>query len=53
MLAQYNDVVAVDINAERIAALNAGHSPIAYPDIEDYLAKRELRLRFTTDHRPA
>ncbi|TWP37143.1 nucleotide sugar dehydrogenase [Leekyejoonella antrihumi] len=53
LLAQHNDVIALDIDAEKVAALTAGHSPIADPEIEDYLAHHELRLTFTTDPRQA
>src|SRR5262245_32760975 len=49
LLAQRNEVRAVDIDAERIELLATGVSPIADPDVEDYLAHRELALTFTTD----
>ncbi len=49
LLSEHNDVVALDIDADRVALLRSGRSPISDPDIEDHLAHRELRLRFTTD----
>ena len=48
-----NDVVCIDIDAGKIAGLNAGQVPIFEPDL-DGLVKRnvdEKRLRFTTDAR--
>ena len=53
LLAQHHDVVALDIDAEKVAALAAGHSPITDPEIEDHLAHHQLRLRFTTDPQQA
>ena len=46
-----NDVLCVDINAERVAQLNRGEVPIYEPGLEDMIAaNREAgRLRFTTD----
>ena len=49
LLAQHNDVIAYDIDEQRVAALNAGVSPIADPDIEEYLRSRPLHLRATSD----
>ncbi|HIP24562.1 MAG TPA: nucleotide sugar dehydrogenase [Rhodobacteraceae bacterium] len=53
LLAQNNTVVAVDISAERVAQLNAGISPVADPEIEEYLANRKLDLSATTDVKAA
>ncbi|TPW24811.1 nucleotide sugar dehydrogenase [Marinobacter nauticus] len=53
LLSQHNDVLALDIDAERVAMVNAGKSPIEDPDIESYLSKDTLRLRATTDKRKA
>ncbi|MBT8080428.1 MAG: UDP-glucose/GDP-mannose dehydrogenase family protein [Gammaproteobacteria bacterium] len=46
-----NHVVCVDIDEDRIAALNAGEVPIYEPGLNDYLARnRESgRIEFTTD----
>ncbi len=49
LLAQHNSVVAMDISAERVAMLEARKSPVADPEIEDYLANRKLDLSATTD----
>ncbi len=53
LLAQHNEVVAFDIDADKVASLRAGHSPIHDPEIEDFLAHRELSLTFTTDRETA
>ncbi|WP_313526612.1 nucleotide sugar dehydrogenase [Shinella sp.] len=49
LLAQYNDVIAYDISAERVAKVNQRLSPIVDAEIEDYLATKPLRLKATTD----
>lgn len=49
LLAQHNEVVALDIDAHKVEQLNAQQSPIADPEIEDYLANRPLHLVATTD----
>ncbi len=49
LLAQHNGVTAYDIAPHRVDALNAGISPIADAEIEDYLREKPLRLRATTD----
>ncbi|WP_050660370.1 nucleotide sugar dehydrogenase [Gallaecimonas pentaromativorans] len=49
LLAQYNQVIAVDIVPERVAAINAGKSPIVDTDIEHFLAVKPLMLQSTTD----
>ena len=49
LLAQHNDVVALDLDAAKIASLQAGTSPIADPEIEQFLRDEPLRLTFTTD----
>lgn len=49
VLAQHHDVVALDIDPAKVALINDRRSPIVDPEIEDYLAHRELRLRATTD----
>ncbi|RNI23158.1 nucleotide sugar dehydrogenase [Flexivirga caeni] len=47
------DVVAFDIDAERIALLQQGRSPITDAEIEAQLATTDLSLRFTLDKREA
>lgn len=49
LLAQHNEVTAVDIIHEKVAMINNHQSPIIDADIEDYLATRELNLTATTD----
>ena len=49
LLAQHNEVVALDIDARKVEQINAKQSPIADPEIEDYLANRPLNLVATTD----
>ncbi len=53
LLAQHNEVVALDIDAAKVAQLNQRHSPIADPEIEDFLAHKPLNLRFTLDPQQA
>ena len=49
LLAQHNDVVAVDIVPERVEMVNNKKSPIQDEYIEDYLANKPLDLRATLD----
>ncbi len=49
LLAQHNEVVALDIDARKVELINAKRSPIADPEIEDYLANKPLNLVATTD----
>ncbi|WP_270889414.1 nucleotide sugar dehydrogenase [Pedococcus sp. 5OH_020] len=49
LLSQRHEVVALDIDEARVAALREGRSPIVDPDIEGLLAAGQLRLSFTTD----
>ena len=49
LLAQHNDVVAVDLIEEKVAMVNAGRSPIVDAELEAYLREKPLRLRATTD----
>lgn len=53
LLAQHNEVVAVDISEDRVAKLNARQSPISDTELEDFLANRPLNLRATTDAQDA
>ena len=47
-----HDVVGLDIAADRVAALNAGRSPLYEPGLEDLLISNlgQGRLRFTVDY---
>ncbi len=49
LLAQHNEVCAVDILQEKVDLINAGKSPIVDREIEEYLAKGGLNLKATTD----
>jgi len=49
LLAQNNEVVAVDIIEEKVNMINDKISPIVDKEIEDYLANKELNLVATTD----
>lgn len=49
LLAQHNEVVAVDIIDEKVEKINNKISPIADNEIEDYLANHMLNLIATTD----
>lgn len=48
LLAQNNDVYAVDIVQEKVDKINAKISPISDREIEDYLAGKKLKLTATT-----
>lgn len=49
LLAQHNDVVALDVIGSKVDMINAGQSPIEDADIERYLAAGNLRLTATLD----
>lgn len=49
LLAQHNDVTAVDVVAEKVEMVNRRVSPIQDDYIEKYLAEKELSLRATLD----
>lgn len=49
LLAQHNEVVAVDIIPEKVEMINNRISPIQDDYIEKYLAEKELNLRATLD----
>ena len=53
LLSQHHEVVAFDINAERVAMLNRKESPIRDAEIEDYLKNKPLKLRATLDKKEA
>ena len=53
LLAQHNDVVAVDVIPEKVDLINRKLSPIQDEYIEKYLAEKPLRLRATLDAREA
>jgi len=47
LLAQHHSVIALDINAEKVAMLNERRSPIEDPDIQTYLDNATLDFRAT------
>jgi UDPglucose 6-dehydrogenase len=53
LLARHHQVVALDIDAERIASINQKRSPIEDPDIRSHLATGNLNLLATDDRHAA
>ncbi|MCM1157287.1 MAG: nucleotide sugar dehydrogenase [Bacteroidales bacterium] len=49
LLAQNNEVYALDIIPEKVEMINRGKSPIVDKEIEEYLGKGSLTLTATTD----
>lgn len=49
LLAQYNEVVAVDVIAEKVNLLNQKCSPIVDAEIEDFLQNKTLNFTATLD----
>jgi UDPglucose 6-dehydrogenase len=49
LLAQHNEVVALDIVPEKVEMLNRKVSPIIDSEIEDYLSNKPLNFRATLD----
>lgn len=50
LLAQHNEVIALDIIQEKVDQINKKKSPIIDNEIEEYLAAKELNLKATTDN---
>ncbi|GAA0758201.1 nucleotide sugar dehydrogenase [Clostridium sartagoforme] len=50
LLAQHNEVVALDVIKEKVDMINARKSPIVDAEIEDYLLNKDLNLKATTDN---
>lgn len=53
LLAQHNEVVAVDILSEKVEMLNAKKSPIEDPEIQEFLTKKPLDFKATLDKQKA
>ncbi|HFD13937.1 MAG TPA: nucleotide sugar dehydrogenase [Epsilonproteobacteria bacterium] len=53
LLAQHNEVVALDIIPEKVAMLNQKKSPIEDREIEEYLSRDTLNFRATLDKEDA
>ena len=49
LLAQHNEVVAIDIVPEKVAMLNRKQSPIEDVEIEDFLKNKPLNFKATLD----
>lgn len=49
LLAQHNDVTAVDIVPQKVQLINDKLSPISDKEIEEYLSQKDLSLKATTD----
>ena len=49
LLAQNNEVVALDIIQEKVDMINNRKSPLVDKEIEEYLASKDLNLRATVD----
>ncbi len=50
LLAQHNEVIALDIIREKVDMINNKRSPIVDHEIEEYLATKDLNLTATTDN---
>ncbi len=53
LLAQHNEVVAVDIIAEKVDMLNNKQSPIVDAEIEDFLLNKQINFRATLNKEEA
>ncbi|EDQ01549.1 nucleotide sugar dehydrogenase [Shewanella benthica] len=53
LLAQHNEVIAVDINEDRVNLINNKQSTVADSEIEDFLANKPLNLKATLDKKLA
>ena len=53
LLAQHNEVIALDILPEKVDMLNDRLSPIADEDIETFLKNESLNFRATLDKQQA
>lgn len=53
LLAQHNEVIALDIMPEKVEQINNRKSPIIDKEIKAYLAEKELNLRATLEAKEA
>ncbi|WP_351000829.1 nucleotide sugar dehydrogenase [Shewanella sp. TB7-MNA-CIBAN-0143] len=53
LLAQHNEVIALDIVPDKVELLNNKISPIDDPDIQEYLLKSDLSFKATLDEEEA
>ena len=49
LLAQNHTVTGVDLDARRVAQINARECPLQDPELAEYLARSDLRISATTD----
>lgn len=49
LLAQHNEVVALDVVPEKVELINSGQSPIVDAEISEFLSSRNLNLKATLD----
>ncbi len=53
LLAQHNEVVALDVIPEKVQMINNKISPIRDKEIEDFLKNKQLNLKATLDYKEA
>ena len=53
LLAQRNEVIALDVIKEKLDMINAGKSTIRDKEIEDFIANKKLDLKATLDYKEA
>ena len=53
LLAQKNEVIALDVIKEKVDMINEGKSPIRDKEIEDFLTNKKLDLKATLDYKEA
>lgn len=53
LLAQHNEVIAVDIDSEKVNKLNNAQSPIEDKDIQDFLQRDNLNFKASLDTKEA
>lgn len=53
LLAQHNDVIALDISPEKVEQINSKVSPISDTEIEEFLTSKPLSLKATLDKKEA
>lgn len=53
LLAQHNEVIALDIDEEKVRLINDNKSPIVDPEVSEFLATKTLNLQATTNAKEA
>lgn len=53
LLAQHNEVTAVDVSQERVDKLSLWQSPVIDEELQEYLSSKELNLKATMDAQAA